>query len=900
MPCTRCLPLRRRSMTILAIACSTLAFGPIVVATAQDGPRPQAPRGTSPAVHAPVGELQTATVDNAFAVRNGPTKPVTIDTKRPILVRSIRTYHWNDGKGDTPGTISLRSFDGNVVGTWRAVGVAGQGGVRNAYWLVEPQVVLQPGKYLLVDSRPETWATNDAAKNKGFVRIEFQDVDSQTADAGEAGTSSAPPTIPDGTTKPDTAGPAAASEPDVEVGAAGSEVVAVGAQVIFEGLAGQPWRTLGVTGDSFESFGKFESGALRVDVPAGHSWAKIGIRSAVPVLVFKTATPPAAQELRFDFDPAGTSAYVVAIAARDGDDEWASHAARFSWSRSAEGDRGTGTLTIGGHAVGSVATEPQAPAHVRVRVDTAGIVRVVLPDGQFIDGRISDPRDLPGAGGYRVHAVTHAREKNAPAALTLDKITLVQDLPPALVAAPVFPDLPAEAVLFDSSLGGLWQRHSASGGDFQKHARLARDGLHVSIPKGSGGAKVGILSDTGPVWLTGLTDGGEVELTFEIEREATDGFVLTLTQSGWGRVGGNDPGKPQALFHWQRAEGDKPALADIKLDPKGDGENWSGDAPRRAPRIVRFALRSGEITIAPDGMTPFTRPWRQAADGAGFNIYAYAQPPAHDAATKFHLRRISMKRKAGSGATRARPAPGVEPLPIVRRFEGKASPAWEPFGVAGGNFETFARFDDGTLKVDVPKGNGWGKTGLLSAEPLVKLDERVWRTPTRIELELDKDQPQNLVLALSTRKNPDMWPNHSAWVTLSYLAARDRWVLGMRDSPYDDWSYEIEGAWMRRHWDGRLWIDVGNEWCAVEVPGGPRLWSNVGATNGYNLHATIQASAPGNQEAAQLSLKGVSVGLLTPDGMTAVERWSYLDKQDFDPKGFFDDLVAGLADAMPQ
>ena len=51
---------------------------------------------------------------NPAAVKNGPTKdePVIIDEDGdPILVHRISTYHWNDGKGAEPGTISVYEDD---------------------------------------------------------------------------------------------------------------------------------------------------------------------------------------------------------------------------------------------------------------------------------------------------------------------------------------------------------------------------------------------------------------------------------------------------------------------------------------------------------------------------------------------------------------------------------------------------------------------------------------------------------------------------------------------------------------------------------------------------------------------------------------------------------------------
>jgi len=125
--------------------------------------------------YVPVGPVKVAAIDNKGAVKNRPRKPVIIDTPNPILVKSIRTYHWNSGRGRRPGSIAIRGSDGRTFGPWPAKGLRGSGGVRNAYWYVQPEIVLPPGKYQLIDSNPATWATNVAAGGKGFVVMKYQE-----------------------------------------------------------------------------------------------------------------------------------------------------------------------------------------------------------------------------------------------------------------------------------------------------------------------------------------------------------------------------------------------------------------------------------------------------------------------------------------------------------------------------------------------------------------------------------------------------------------------------------------------------------------------------------------------------------------------------------------------------
>jgi hypothetical protein len=57
--------------------------------------------------------------DNIAGVKNGPTAPTTFTINVPHLVTYIRDYHWNNAKGDTPGTIALKDHNGVVYGLGR-------------------------------------------------------------------------------------------------------------------------------------------------------------------------------------------------------------------------------------------------------------------------------------------------------------------------------------------------------------------------------------------------------------------------------------------------------------------------------------------------------------------------------------------------------------------------------------------------------------------------------------------------------------------------------------------------------------------------------------------------------------------------------------------------------------
>lgn len=135
------------------------------------------PGETQEAQHAPpAGLVMKAEVTNIDAVQNGPRTPAALTLKQPVFIRSVRTYHWNNGRGAPPGMITLFASDGREVGSWSARGEPGQGGVPNAYWIATVNQTIDSGSYVLRTSNDRTWSTNARANWRGFYAIEYQHV----------------------------------------------------------------------------------------------------------------------------------------------------------------------------------------------------------------------------------------------------------------------------------------------------------------------------------------------------------------------------------------------------------------------------------------------------------------------------------------------------------------------------------------------------------------------------------------------------------------------------------------------------------------------------------------------------------------------------------------------------
>jgi hypothetical protein len=152
-------------MIVLMSGCCTLCSN-TPVAT------PRAPTATPGTPAAPSGE-QIWDNGNVYAITGSSKSPTIVTFSKPVTVTYINTYHWNGAKGATPGTIALKAADGTMYGPWQATGADGQGGVKNAYWVVQPNVGLKAGSYTIVDSDPSTFATNNQANGVGMAHVKY-------------------------------------------------------------------------------------------------------------------------------------------------------------------------------------------------------------------------------------------------------------------------------------------------------------------------------------------------------------------------------------------------------------------------------------------------------------------------------------------------------------------------------------------------------------------------------------------------------------------------------------------------------------------------------------------------------------------------------------------------------
>jgi len=133
----------------------------------------------APRWHIPYGNTGTEPLPNppdaviyengvGGAVTPGAQRPTIFTIRQPTVVTQIMTYHYH--LRQRPGTIGLESEDGTSYGPWDAAGAGGPT-LPNVYWWIQPFIILQPGRYRVVDSDPDSWSIEASTEGAGIVKI---------------------------------------------------------------------------------------------------------------------------------------------------------------------------------------------------------------------------------------------------------------------------------------------------------------------------------------------------------------------------------------------------------------------------------------------------------------------------------------------------------------------------------------------------------------------------------------------------------------------------------------------------------------------------------------------------------------------------------------------------------
>lgn len=678
--------------------------------------------------------------------------------------------------------------------------------------------------------------------------------------------------------------------------------VAKGPEVLFAGDMSDQWVPYQADGGKFKDFAKLDQGMLVVDVPAGHSWGRTGMHSNASMV----SSPRGGSEgvrLSVLLDPQGTTDAVLSLVPAEAktDNEWRYHHVRVGVHL--ETDDGPQTMTLW---IAQQAVMTREIAAVPERIDL-----VLRPDDAVVvtdaSGKILLQGVLPGdvpKDGYRLYALSGVATKrgNKPVRMALKRIERSPEPIVAQAAHDSLPDGPHRTILFDGGVLGRWLTPLAGqGGDFSKHARLEDGVLSVDVPAGSQWGKVGVYSPGAVLWLDSFGPGAEAAVTFEFDPARSTGFVVAL--SPLFNLKNNDPSKPYVWAQWNAKDDGTGGKAQVLITPDFPKAAWEWETAAKAPDKVTLRISPEGVLVQGFGAPDERMPWKCVMPSMGFRVYAFSQPREAGLPVRMALRRIILDRTPGAPLPVNEPSPGVEPLETRTLFPDPDEGAWEPYGIRGADFAKHGRFEGGRLVADVPADTfGWPKVGLVSRDPVIKFNERILRTPYAVRIACDPSRTGGVEAVFRSTKSGDM--EKSAEVMASFVRHvsgpdAGTYVLSLsgEHSTYRTWSRRVDARWVEANWDGVLEVRLGDGWVEAGLPGGPAVrGTDLRTGKDREYHMAVTSCPATKNGASTLALEQITGGWVSPPGMTAEERWAFVDDEGFDAEGFTNDLAEGLSE----
>ncbi|MEA2048470.1 MAG: hypothetical protein U9O64_08515 [Campylobacterota bacterium] len=648
-------------------------------------------------------------------------------------------------------------------------------------------------------------------------------------------------------------------------------------KMIFDGKSlNDSWKSYQANGGNFVEHSQFKNNKFTVDVPKGSGWGKVGISSIKPIINFIETNQTVSHHLKFNFDVNKTTGFVIYLKGINPDT--ASYSNITIWYKHLDDKKAILELHKDGSLNMQLEMSIVTPASLNLVIQPNNFVYLYLPDGRYL--QTTSLKYPTPEKGYKLEILSHSEKNDLPAKMALKSISL-QKLPFQKRSHNV--KAGEEIVLFDGKfLDAKWLTYGAYGGNFIQHVELKDHKLIVNVSKDNKWGTTGIRSSDPIIWLDDFGEGAEVKMTFNFDSKLTDGFAISLA----GGISQQSPANPRAIFYWNQISESNQSVMKLLLDDK---EVWKEELNSSvSPEHITFKLEPGEITLSGDSIPTKSKEWYKIKANAGFRVWAYSHAYKENQAVKMALRKITVKRKVGESISRVR-VEGVPLLPVKEFFTGKDDKKWETIGTAGGNFKKFGHFKNGKMVVDVPKKNYWGKTGILSKKDFLKFNQRLRYIPYKMTIKVDPSETTGFVIAFSGSKKADMWLDHRLWI-------------GVRKSKNSDYYFYLHGSasWGRKidaemmnDWDGTLEIVFENKWTKVCL-NGVCIAGSIGQIPFTSTFATIVSHPANEHGASKLTLEKITGQWIAPDGMRAIDRWQFVDDEDFDPKEFLRELKEEL------
>ncbi len=552
-----------------------------------------------------------------------------------------------------------------------------------------------------------------------------------------------------------------------------AEMVAVSKS--FNGPLDPFWTQVGAAGGNFQKFAKLENGQLNIDVPSGNSWGKTGIMSSEPLFTITKGMAQDPVKILIELDPSGTDGFVIALNPVRDTDAWNRTNLWGFWGKVAGTNKSHfGLTSYQGEGDYRANSEKEGRAVPQFLLLTIWPGKAELKDpvsGETFTANYSWLKE--GVQPY-FFIFSSPLAASGPSKLAVKSIEVFGAAKVAEFStnpAPLkgFEGAPDINMQFEGTqLDPYWSKIAVVGGNFDKFAKISGGKLSINVSSGNSWGKTGVVSKA-PVFTveTGMASN-PARILLEFDPSETENFVAALAPTMYPDVWLTT----NTWISWVKKPGTE-ISSFVLASPQGEGAptTEAEKAGRKNPQHMSITVYPGKVEVKDlvSGETLVGNySWMKA--GTPVYFYLFSSPYIEGGPAKFSLKSFKVfglgKQEAVEGGmeTDVLADAGITGTPaMIEEFEEPLSSLWDKIEVVGGNFNKFAKVANGELTIDVPSGNSWGKTGILSAFPMLTVESGMSTRPARILVEFNQQLTENVLLALSEIKNPDVWLTTNVW-----------------------------------------------------------------------------------------------------------------------------------------
>ncbi len=327
---------------------------------------------------------------------------------------------------------------------------------------------------------------------------------------------------------------------------------------------------------------------------------------------------------------------------------------------------------------------------------------------------------------------------------------------------------------------------------------------------------------------------------------------------------------------------------------------WQQNVSGTAPEEVQLTLKPGAVTLSGDGLPEYTLPCQLLQPDSGFYIYAYtypftyARPPVKMALKKIILNNTTLK-----PGIAVQPMENVAPLPVKTFFSKEKRKGWE--------MTPWATLDNKPLHLCSLNKSGFTVTNdpenpspsldgcnIHPDEQIIEIDERLDNAVYKVSAYFDPAKTKNFRLAWASSKKGHNWN----YCELTLLQSRDEQNIFGFNCSYgsNHWQRNVASDWLDSKWDGRVNIIMGKDWIRGELEGGPSIRANQSPAAKMYIYvlAPDYRHTRYTETRADLLFTKLTGEWVPYRSLKAVDRWQYIDKNDFEPDTFMKNLAHDL------